>query len=274
MTTDRERLSEYVETWQGAVDDVVALLRDLTDDEWSRPTDLPGWDVRAVAAHLAHLESELSGAEQVPVEVPELEHLTAPSGRHTEAGRVARESLENAELVDELERVAGVRAAELREHPPTDGSGTPPITPAGVSWDWDTLLRNRVVDVWMHEQDIRRALGRPGGMNRPAAAHTLRVLTAGFPYVVGKRVGPPEATTVVLDVTGLHPVHLAVEMSAEGRAVVTTSPVENPTVTLRMDAETYLVLAGGRASAENADVSVSGDPDLGRRLLANMALTR
>lgn len=273
MNADRERLSEYVEIWRGAVDDVVRLLRNLSDEEWTRPTDLPGWDVRAVAAHLAHLESELSGADQVALEVPEQAHLTAPSGRYMEAGRIARASLSNTEVVDELERAVAARDAALREDPPIDGAATPPVTPAGVSWDWDTLLRNRVVDVWMHEQDVRRAVGRPGGMNRPAAAHTLRVLTAGLPYVVGKRVQPPAGTTVVLEVTGVHPVHLVVEMNQAGRAVVSTSPVEHPTTTLRMDAETFLLLAGGRRSADAAEVEVSGDEELAGRILASMALT-
>ena len=51
--------------------DVVALLRSLDEDDWSRPTDCPGWDVKAVAAHLAHLESVLAGRPQDHVEVPQ-----------------------------------------------------------------------------------------------------------------------------------------------------------------------------------------------------------
>ena len=46
MTSDETRLRSYVDTWAGAVADVVALLRSLDEDDWSRPTDCPGWDVR------------------------------------------------------------------------------------------------------------------------------------------------------------------------------------------------------------------------------------
>jgi len=273
MSSDQERLAGYVETWRAAVDDVVLLLRDLPEEEWSCPTDLPGWDVRAVATHLAHLESELSGAEQAAVDVPELEHLTAPSGHHMESGIIARQSQSTEEIVDELVRAVDSRAADLRENPPEDGSAKPPITPAGVPWDWETMLRNRVVDVWMHEQDIRRAVGRPGGMNSPAAGHSLLVLTMGLPYVVGKRVAPPAGTTVVLEVTGVHPVNLALEVNEQGRAVPATSPPEAPTVTLRMDAETFVLLAGGRRDADEVKVDIVGDEELGRHVLAHMALT-
>ncbi len=31
---------------------VLALLRSLNDDDWSRPTDCTAWDVRALAAHV------------------------------------------------------------------------------------------------------------------------------------------------------------------------------------------------------------------------------
>ncbi|MBA2624847.1 MAG: maleylpyruvate isomerase N-terminal domain-containing protein, partial [Acidimicrobiia bacterium] len=31
---------------------VLGLLRSLDDGEWARPTDCPGWDVRALSAHV------------------------------------------------------------------------------------------------------------------------------------------------------------------------------------------------------------------------------
>lgn len=273
MTSDQGRLMGYVDTWASAVDDVVGLLTSLDDEDWSRATDLPGWDVRAVAAHLAHLESELCGETQEPVDVPDLVHLTAPSARHTESGSIARASWSTQKIVDELVTSVHKRRAALRDEPPTDAAGSPPITPAGMPWTWETLLRNRPVDVWMHEQDIRRAVVRPGGMNSAGAAHTLLVFTTGFPYVIGKRVAPPAGTTVVLDVTGVHPVHLVVEVNEQGRAVPTTTEPDNPTVTLQMDAETFAMLCGGRRPPDQLAVVVTDDLALGGRVLAAMVVT-
>jgi uncharacterized protein (TIGR03083 family) len=273
MSSDQERLNGYVAAWRSSVDDAVSLLRSLDDADWSRPTDLPGWDVKGVASHLAHLESELAGVEQKRVELPELQHSSAPTSAYTELGLAARADLEPSQVVDELEQSARTRHEELLAEPPTDGKGTPPRTPGKIGWDWETLLSNRVVDVWMHEQDIRRAVGRPGGMNTPGANHTVASFARAFPFVVGKRVAPPAGTTAVLHVRGVSPVHLAVEIAETGRAMPLAGNPEQPTVSLSMDVETFTILAGGRRPAADLDVEVTGDVVLGDQILAAMAVT-
>lgn len=272
-TSDADRLARYVDAWKESVDDTVALLRSLSADDWSRPTDLAGWDVRAVAAHLAHLESELAGNEQEHVDVAEAPHIVSPMGFYTEMGPLARREWPTERIVEELEQSAATRLAELRAEPPTDGSAMPPRTPGGIGWNWDGLLSNRVVDVWMHQQDIRRAVGRPGGMDTAGAEHTLGVFTRAFGYTVGKRVAPPAGTTVALEVTGLRPVHLAVEVGDDGRARAVVPPPDAPTARLRMDLETYFLLAGGRCDATEVTVDIEGDEGLGLRVLGVMAVT-
>jgi uncharacterized protein (TIGR03083 family) len=272
-TTDRERLAGYVEAWKVAVDDVVTLLRSLDDADWGRPTDLPGWDVKAIACHLAHLESELSGAREERVDLAELEHVSVPTSRYTERGIVARSSVSPAAVVEELEDTTTRRYEQLLADPPTDGRARPSRTPGKIAWDWQTLLSNRVIDVWMHDQDIRRAVGRPGNMTGPAAEHTAATFTFAFPYVVGKRVAPPPGTTAVLEVTGGQPVHLAVEVDENGRAVPRADAVEQPTVRLRMDRETFVLLAGGRRTPDELEVVTEGDVELGSRILESMPVT-
>jgi uncharacterized protein (TIGR03083 family) len=273
VTSDQERLGQYVDIWADAVDQVLELLRSLAPEDWDRPTDLPGWDVRAVAAHLAHLESDLAGMAQTAVDVPELDHVRSPMSRYTEQGRIARADWSPDRIVEELAKAAEIRLAVLRENPPTDATADPDRTPGGIGWDWETLLRNRPLDVWMHEQDIRRAVGRPGGLTTPAAAHTTQVFTMSLPYAVGKKVAPPAGTTVVVDVRGVHPVHLAVEMGEDGRARPTSGDPQQPTVSLGMDLETFVVLAGGRRPPSQVEVAVSGDSELGARVLEAMAVT-
>jgi len=48
-TMDRSTLMRLAAT---EYDRVIALLADLTDDEWTQPTECPGWDVRAMATHV------------------------------------------------------------------------------------------------------------------------------------------------------------------------------------------------------------------------------
>ena len=274
--SDAGVLQRYVDAWSVTCDDTVALLRELEPADWDRPTDLPGWDVRAVAAHLAHLESELAGVEQQPVEVPELDHARSPMSRYTEMGPIARRDVDPAAVVDELERSVATRRAELAADPPTDPKGTPTRTPGGLPWDWQTLLSNRVVDVWMHQQDIRRAVGRPGGLDTPGAAHTVGVFARALGYVVGKKVGAPPATVVAVEVEGLKGVEelrgYAVRVGDDGRAVP-CDPTLDATVRLRLGVEEYIVLSGGRRPPESVDLVVEGDEELGRAVLDALAVT-
>jgi uncharacterized protein (TIGR03083 family) len=269
---DRDRLWAYVETWKRSADDVVELLQSLSPGDFGLPTDLPGWDVRAVAAHLAHLESELAGNPQERVQVPELTHVRSPMSSYTERGPLARAGWPPDRIVAELASSVATRHAELAADPPTDGTAAPPRTPGGIGWDWQTLLRNRCLDVWMHEQDVRRAVGRPGHLDTPGARHTVGVFAAALPYVVGKRVSPPAGTTVVWEVTGPVEGRFAVAMGEGGRGAAVAPPAE-PDVRLRMDTEAFVVLGGGRRPSGDVDVDVAGDEELAARVLEAMAVT-
>jgi uncharacterized protein (TIGR03083 family) len=267
--SEQERLWQYVETWHAACADLVALARALPEEEWGRPTDLPGWDVKDNVAHTAHLETVLAGGPEDAVEVTTAAHVRNATGIYTERGVVARRGRTMAELTAEIERAVAQRYDELRANPPTDGSAPPTRTFAGVPWDTERMLKNRPLDVWMHTQDIRRATGRPGGYDAPAARHTLGYLADAFPVIVGKRVAPPAGTTAALEVPEVG-LRRCVTVGDDGRARPTD---EVPDVRLVMGPETFVVLAGGRRAPDEVEVQVDGDPELGAWILDQLAVT-
>jgi hypothetical protein len=116
-------------------------------------------------------------------------------------------------------------------------------------------------------------VGRPGNLDSPAATHTVGVFARGLGYVVGKRVAPPAGTTVVLDVTGPKPVHVAVEVGDDGRARTLSADPDEATVGLRLDVESYVLLAGGRRARSDVRAEVAGDRELGARILDALAVT-
>lgn len=268
---DRDVLAGYVDVWWQAINDFTTLLEELPPEAWSQPTDLAGWDVRAVASHVAHLEGILAGAPEETADVGEPPHVTGLMGLYTEIGVVNRREATPDALINEIRSAATARHTALLADPPTDPAGRPEPIFGGVPWDWRTLLRNRPLDVWMHEQDVRRAVGRPGGMDSPAAVHTAEYLAESLGYVLAKRVGAPAGTTVVLDLEGSAPFAFAVNDAGRGERLAEV-PAE-PSVTLRMEREAFIRLAGGRCEPAPGTVSVAGDDALGARIVDAMATT-
>ncbi|WP_109506702.1 maleylpyruvate isomerase family mycothiol-dependent enzyme [Nocardioides speluncae] len=268
--SDAARLSGYVEVWWQAVNDFADLLETIPAEQWSTPTDLPGWDVHAVAAHTAHLEAVLAGGPEETVDVGQPDHVTGLMGLYTEQGVVARRDRTPDELINEIRESTTARHTALLADPPTDPAERPAPIFGGVPWDWERLLRNRPLDVWMHEQDVRRAVGQPGGLDSSAAKHTADYLTESLPIVVAKRVGAPAGTTVVLEVAGSPVVATEVGEDGRGRRV---EPPAAPTVTLRTDREAFILIAGGRRWPGEGAVRIEGDVELGRKILDTMAVT-
>ena len=268
--SDAELLAGYIATWKRACADFIALGRSLTPEELELETDLQGWDVFDNIAHTAHLEHVLATGEEDTVPVDTAPHIKSLTGMYTEQGVVARRGRGIASLLDELEAAVAKRSAMLDADPPTDGAAPAPRTPGGVPWSNETLLGNRPLDIWMHEQDIRRAIGRPGGFDSPAAAHSIRRLARGLPLVLGKRVAPPAGTSVRIDITDAE-ASFGVIVGDDGRAKFAV--LDGPTARLTMSAETFIILAGGRRAPDRVEVGVEGDETLAKDVLTNIAIT-
>ncbi len=269
--TDADRLSALVALWWEAVDSFTHLLEHVGDDQWATPTDLPGWDVHAIAAHTAHLEALLAGRQHDDVEIGDVPHARGTLGQFNEQGVAARRPESPDALITEIRESTTARHTQLLADPPTDPSAPAPGLFGAIGWTTGLLLRNRPLDVWMHEQDIRRALDMPGNLDSAPAIHSADYLMESLPFVVGKRAQAPVGSVVRLEVTGHAPVSVVV--GEDGRGRVATPEDGEPAVTLAMDRATFVVLAGGRRPAEPDGVSVAGDAELGARVLASMAVT-
>jgi uncharacterized protein (TIGR03083 family) len=273
------RLHHLVDVWHRTCRDLLQLLEELDDHDWTRPTDLPGWDVKAVASHLAHLESELAGMPQhqpqQQADEPQAPHVRNLLGQYTEVGPAVRRSWPTEAIVDKLRTAVDTRLAQLRDDPPADLSQPGPSFAALAGWSWETLLTNRPLDLWMHEQDIRRAVDHPGGSDTPGAVHAAGVFARSLPMVVGKRAEAHPGQSVVLELSGpppdVAPV-LAVAVGDDRRARVVEAPAE-PTVTLRLGFEDWMRRCGGRCAPEAVTVEIAGDDELGRRVLDGLAVT-
>lgn len=266
-------LGHLVDVWWQAIQDFTELVESLPEEAWSLPTDLPGWDVRAVVAHTAHLEALLAGRPHDEVEVGDAPHVKNQMGQVTEQGVVARRDRSTDELVNEIRESATARHTALLADPPTD-----PDAPADglfglVGWSTRTLLRNRPLDLHLHEQDIRRAVDRPGNHDSPAGIHTVDYLSESMGMVLGKRTGAPAGATLRLEVEGHEP--RAWRVDDDGRGQVLAPVPDDADVTLSTDRETFLLLAAGRRNDPDvrSRVQVSCDDALAEKVLDHLAVT-
>lgn len=254
----------YVTAWQASVEGLLALLPGLSEADWDLPTDCPGWSVHDVVAHLAALEHELATGQAPAVGSGDGQTL---SGDYTQAGVDARRERTPVQLIDEFAESIAIRQRVLA-HPPPDLDALPERRPGGVAWSWRVLLRNRAIDVWVHEQDIRRATRNPGGFDSPAALLTIRTFLAAMPYVFARRAGAEPGQRLLLVVDGQE---FGVQVCPDGRGH--PAIVAAPEVTIRMGAEAFTILAAGRRAPEDVALSLDGDGELARRFLAGMTLT-
>jgi hypothetical protein len=134
-------------------------------------------------------------------------------------------------------------------------------------------MQIRVYDCWLHEQDIRDSLSKPGHESGVAPEIVFDELTLALGYIVGKKAGAPEGSAVTFEITG--GVSRIVHVAVIGRAAVVDTLDTPPTVTLRLDSGLYARLAGGRINPEASidKVEISGDTDLGRRLVLALPFT-
>jgi uncharacterized protein (TIGR03083 family) len=244
-------------TW-GSLDE---LCSTLSDDEWIRPTGCPAWTVQDNLAHLIDYEARAlgrPGPEHTPADVS---HTKNAMGESNEVGVDYRRSKSGSDVLDEFREVTAARLAQLHELTPDDLQREI-VTPAGPGTLAD-MLRLRVMDTWAHEQDMRRALGRPGNTEGPAAEEAVGFFAGFLPIIVGKRAGAPEGASVVIEVGDCY--RSVIEV-VDGRANIIERAPENVTVALMIPPTTFAALVGSRSDVPD-DVVISGDEALGRAIV-------
>lgn len=260
---------QLIEEW-AAID---ALLSSLTPEEWGRPTPLPGWDVQATVAHIIGTEAMLAGEEMptVATDVKALSHVRNDIAATNEVWVESLRGTEPAGVLDRFRSVTARRAIAL-EAMTQDDFDAPSWTPVGKS-TYGRFMQIRLFDCWLHEQDIRDAVDRPGHEDGAAAEASVDEIERALGFVVGKRAAAPEGTAVTIELTG--PVVRQIHVVVDGRARVVSELDRPATTILRLGSGLFVRLAGGRVDpgAHLAEIAMDGDLALAGRLVDNLAFT-
>jgi uncharacterized protein (TIGR03083 family) len=269
----REVLDGLFKCW----DDLDELLAGLSDEQWEAQTALPGWRVHDVVSHMIGTESFLIGVRtpEPDCDVSELPHVHNEIGALNECWVRHLHDKRHEAVLDKFRSVTGERRKVLADMG-DDAWNETTATPAGQD-TYGRFMRIRVFDCWMHEQDIRDAVGVWASNDVVAdasAAQAFDELTSTMGYVVGKLGKAPEGSRVEFDLTGA--LQRTVRVAVDGRArVVEEFDGGDPTTTILLDAVLFTRLAGGRTKvAENEDaIEISGDVALGRQVVERLRYT-
>jgi uncharacterized protein (TIGR03083 family) len=258
-----------LEEW-AVIEDLLAGL-DVT--EWPTSTALPGWSVHDVVAHLIGTESQLAGDEKPPasIDVTTLDHIRNATGAANEHWvRALRPEPPEAMLVH-FRDVTRRRAESLSAISPEE-LDAPTQTPVGIA-PYRRFMEIRVFDCWLHEQDIRSAVGRPGHEDGRCAELSVDEVVRALGFIVGKQASAPDGSALTIELIG--PVHRTVHVNVEGRAAVVTKLDRPATATLHLSSTVFVKLAGGRADVLSGldTIRLAGDLDLARRVVQNLAFT-
>jgi uncharacterized protein (TIGR03083 family) len=258
--------------------DIAELCAGLTAEQWSAPTECPGWTVFDNVAHMIGTERMLAG-EQPSDAGPDVSgspHVRNDIGKANEQWIGTYRGWDGPKLLDEFRAVTGRRLDALRAMTDEQWSAEG-FTPEGPG-PYRQFMAIRVFDCWYHDEDIREALGRPGFLEGPVADLSLeRIPPKGLGYIVGKKAGAPAGSTVAFVIEGAPEIVAAISVPPEGRAVLLDAVPDTPTVRVTMDRRTFARLAGGRWTGDyaraNGVVRVDGERGLGDRVVDNMAFT-
>ena len=125
----------------------------------------------------------------------------------------------------------------------------------------------RVFDTWVHEQDIRVAVGDPGHLGTAPAHMAADRMRKALGFVWAKKVDAPVGSTLQVTVTGPGVEFTDTVIRSEDGKGRPSDPVGVPTVALTMTFPGFVALTCGRGPAE---VDVAGDQELGARTIAHL----
>ena len=255
-------------SWDG----IDGLLAALSDEQWQTPTSLPGWTVHDVVAHIVGTEMMLAGTPTPEADVAGRDYV------HNEIGALNEKWVEHLRSESPASMLAAFRDITARRKQmlaamPVGEWNTVTFTPAGPD-SYGRFMRVRIFDCWMHEHDIRHAVGRPPTDADLAGADSrlaLDEMTASMPFVVAKKGQAPAGARVQITLTG--PVAREIRVAVDGRAaLVEDFGGAQPTVGITLDGLQFTRLAGGRPlmAGRTDGIGYAGDTAAGARIIENL----
>jgi len=248
------------ETWSS----LTSLLAHQPEEAFLKPTPCPGWSVKDIVSHLYGFEQMLSGESAPAVEGDFADYVKNPIGELNEAYVLQGRRLSGAASLALFKEVSARSLNRLRALSEEEWE-TVGWSPEGDR-PYHRFMETRILDSWIHLQDIRDALLEPADDHGVGEEVVLNRFEAALPFVLGKRVSPPDGTLVQLNLSGrlARVIFLKVH---DGRAQAVAMTEEMPDLELTTPVALFWRRCAGRISAD-AFLSASATDVRGSKSLA------
>lgn len=258
--------------------ELMSLLRGLDADDWQRPTACALWSVKDIAAHLLdgslrRLSSGRDGLAAGPAPAPA-----------SYADLVAFLNRLNAEWTAATRRLSPRVLIELLDHTAVEVHGyfksLDPYGPAlfPVSWagqrsspNWFDIGRE-YTERWLHQQQIREAVGAPGLSARQWLYPTLDIFVRALPFTY-REVEAPAGCSIRFEIGGESGGAWTLLRSPEGWALFAGRDGD-PAAKVSLDQEIAWKLFSKGLPAEVArrSIRIEGDARLGEPVFSSLAV--
>jgi uncharacterized protein (TIGR03083 family) len=249
------------------------LLGELSDDEWRRPSPLPGWSVQDNVAHIVGTEAMLAGEPGPSIEIDREAnaHVRNDIGAFNEQWVESLRAVPSNEVLSRFRELTGARLAALEAMSEEEWNAES-FTPAGKD-TYGRFMQIRVFDCWLHEQDIRDAVGRPGHETGLAVEVVLDEMATALGFVVGKKAGAEPGQSVTFALTDGGAVVRELNVEVGERAAVVPVLAGHATVVLTMPIGVMTRRCAGRVGPDDLldQVVIDGDLALAAKILETRA---
>jgi uncharacterized protein (TIGR03083 family) len=238
------------EAFSRAVDAFYGMLGVLQAEDWRKPA-LRGLDVQGLVGHLAGVEEDMHRGLAGDPQVAQAGHVESTQrAADRQAGRPSAETRAEwrcaADRTLDLVHAASDPGAEVAVH--------------GMRLPLDTLLVVRAFELWVHDNDIRQAVGLPPAVPDPSTLSLMTQAAARLLPQGAVLVGLGEPTSVHLVLTG--------RGGGTWDILIGSGPPAPVPVAIVTDAVGFCWLVANRATPDRLDLHITGDADRAAMVLA------
>ena len=223
------------------------LLCALDEEDWTKPA-LRGLDVQGLVGHLIGVEDDVQRGMAGDPAVAGASHVESTQGA------AVRQADRSPALTRDEWCSAADRTLDLA------GESEARVAVHGIRLPVNDLLVVRAFELWVHDNDIRRAVGLPPSVPDTPVLRMMSDLAARLLPYAAARAGLREPVDVHLVLTG----------PGGGTWEITLghSPPEPANVVIVTNAVGFCRLAGNRVTPADLDVHITGDSGWAADVLA------